>query len=133
MLGGRKPFHVSDLGDDQHRRVAADPADLAQQLDALIGLGALVDLARGRGDLAVEVADQREQAVEPSTRRVGQLEAGEVLTAGGAEQVGVLGQDALLREQRVHAVLDRGAQMHERRPVAEQIAQGEMQVKGRRP
>ena len=49
VLGGREPFDLADLGDDQHRGVGADPADLAQQLDALVGFGALVDLAGGRG------------------------------------------------------------------------------------
>ena len=82
VLGGREPFDVADLGDDQHRGVVADPADLAEQLDALVGLSALVDLAGGGGDLAVEVADQREQAVEPSAGAVGQLQRGEELAAG---------------------------------------------------
>ena len=53
----------------------------------------------------------------------GSCQAGEVLAAGCAEQIGVLGQDALAGQQRVHAVLDRGAQVHERRAVAQQIAQ----------
>ena len=82
VLGGWEPVDVADLGDDQHRGVAADPADLAQQLDALVGLRALVDLAGGGGDLAVEVADQPEQAVEPPAGSVGQLEGGEELAAG---------------------------------------------------
>ena len=123
MLGGRESFDLADLGDDQQRRVAADPADLAEQLDALVGFGALVDLAGGRGDLAVKVADQREQAVESSARPVGQLQRGEVFAAGCAEQVCVLGQDALAGQQRVHAVLDRRAQVNERRAVPEQVAQ----------
>jgi hypothetical protein len=53
---------VADFGDDQHAQVAADV------------LGALVDLARERVDLAVKVGDQPQQRFEslatsaPSTR-----------------------------------------------------------------
>ena len=49
--------------------VAADPADLAQQLHALVAFSALGDLAGGLGDLAVEIADQRNQAVESAAVR----------------------------------------------------------------
>jgi hypothetical protein len=48
VLGGGEAFDLADLGDDQHRGVAADPADLAEQLDALVGFGALIDLAARR-------------------------------------------------------------------------------------
>ena len=49
--------------------VAADPADLAQRLHALVAFSALGDLAGGLGDLAVEIADQRNQAVESAAVR----------------------------------------------------------------
>jgi hypothetical protein len=39
VAGGRKAGDVADLGDDQHRGVAADAADLAEHVDAVIGLG----------------------------------------------------------------------------------------------
>jgi hypothetical protein len=104
VLSGGEPFGLADLGDDQHRGVVADPADLAQQLDALVGFGALVDLAGGGGDLAVEVTDQREQTVKPAAGAVWQRQGGEVVAASGAEQVGVLGQDPLSGHQRVHPV-----------------------------
>ena len=107
--GGREAVDLADLGDHEHRGVAPDAADLAQHLDALVGLRARVDLAGGGGDLAVEVTDQRHQAVQAPARAVGQLQAGEELAAGFAEQVCVLWQDALAGQQRVHAVLDRGA------------------------
>ena len=48
-------------------------------------------------------------------------QGGKVFAAGVAEQVGVLGQDPLAGQQRVHVVLDRCAQVHERRAVAGQI------------
>ena len=61
----------------------------------------------------------------PSRRRgpSGSCSAGEVLAAGGAEQVRELGQDPQAGQQCVYAVLDRGAQVYERRAVAEQIPQ----------
>ena len=92
-------------------------------MHALVGLRARVDLAGGGGDLAVEVADQRHQAVQPPARALGQLQAGEELASGLAEQVGVLGQDALAGQQRVHAVLDRGAHPGQHGAVAQQLAQ----------
>src|SRR5207248_7922416 len=36
---------LADLGDDQHRGVAPDAADLAKHVDALVDLGTSVDLA----------------------------------------------------------------------------------------
>ena len=90
VAGGREAGDVADLGDDQQRGVAADAADLAEHVDAVVVAGALVDLAGGVGDLAVEVVDQRHQAVQPPPRRVAQLERGEELAAALAEQVGVL-------------------------------------------
>jgi hypothetical protein len=86
MAGGREPVDVADLGDDQHRGVAPNAADLGQHVDAIIGLGALLDLGGGRLDLAVEVADQRDHAVQPPARRVAQLESGEELAAAFAER-----------------------------------------------
>jgi hypothetical protein len=38
MASAGEPADVSDLGDDQHRRVAADAADLAQHCDAVFDL-----------------------------------------------------------------------------------------------
>ncbi len=65
MAGAWEASDVADLGDDEHRDVAADTTDLREHLDVGIGLRALLDLL-GRGvDLAVEVGDQRQQAVEP--------------------------------------------------------------------
>ena len=61
---------VADLGDHQHRDVAADAADLAEHLDVVVVLGERVDLAGGQRDLAVEVSDQTEQALEAPARRV---------------------------------------------------------------
>ena len=123
MPGRREACDVADLGDDQHRRVAPNPADLTEHSDALVGLRASVDLAGGGGDLAVEVSDQRQQAVQPLARPVGQLERCEELLSAFAEQVGVLGQDAVAGQQRVHAVLDGGADSGQRRAVAKQLAQ----------
>ena len=79
---------VADLGDDEHRGVAADAADLAEHVDAVVGLGALLDLGGRLVALAVEVVDQRDQAVEPPARRGAQLKLGQKLAAAFAEQVG---------------------------------------------
>jgi hypothetical protein len=65
---------VADLDDHQHRDIAAHAADLAEHLDIRILLGAGVDLARGQVNLAREVGDQRERAVEPAARALRQLE-----------------------------------------------------------
>jgi hypothetical protein len=65
-----KAGDVADLGDHEHGGVGADAADLAEHPDAVVVLGALVDLARRCGDLAVEVGDQRQQRVEPPLRRL---------------------------------------------------------------
>jgi hypothetical protein len=123
MAGGREAGDLADLGDDQHRRVAPDTADLGEHVDAVIGLGALLDLGRGLLDLAVEVADQRDQAVQSPSRRVAQLERDEEFAAAFAKQVGVLSGDAVLGEDRVHAVLDRRAHPGQRRAVAKQLTQ----------
>jgi hypothetical protein len=75
MSGGGEGPDLADFGDDQHRRVAPDAADLAQRVQALVGLSPRVDLAGGGGDLPVEVTDQRHQAVQPPAGPFGQLEA----------------------------------------------------------
>ena len=95
MAGAGKARDIADLGDDQHRGVAPDATDLSEHVDAIIGLGALVNLAGGLLDLAVKVADQRHQAVQAPPRRVAQLQAGEKLAAALAEEVGVLARDAV--------------------------------------
>ena len=85
MPGGGEPVDVADLGDDQHRGVAADAADLGEHVDAVVGLGALLDLGGRCVDLAVEVVDQRDQAVQPPARRLAQLQVGEELASALAE------------------------------------------------
>ena len=107
----------------EHRRVAADAADLAEHLHPLVGLGARVDLPGGGGDLAIKVTDQRQEAVQPPAGPVGQLEAREELLSALAEQVGVFLPDALSGQQRVHPVLDRGAHPGQHGAVAQQLAQ----------
>jgi hypothetical protein len=74
------------------------------------------------GREAGDLADQRQQAVQPPLRPVGQRQGAQIAPAGGAEQIGVLGQDPLAGQQRVHPVLDRGAQVHQRGAVARQVA-----------
>ncbi len=84
MSSGREAVDVADLGDDQHRGVAPNAAELGQHGDAIIGLGLLLDLAGGLFDLAVKVADQRHQAVQPPPGRVTQRQRVEELTAAFA-------------------------------------------------
>ena len=66
MPGGREAVDVADLGDDQHRGVATDPADLGQHVDAIVGFGLLLDLAGGGFDSAAKVCSR-----PCSWRRVG--------------------------------------------------------------
>jgi hypothetical protein len=121
--GGWEPSDIADLGDHEHRGVAPDPADLAEHLHPLVGLGARVDLTGGRGDLAIKVTDQRQEAVQPPAGPVGQLEAREELLSALAEQVGVFLPDALSGQQRVDPVLDRGAHPAQHGAVPQQLAQ----------
>src|SRR6266700_6269737 len=86
VAGIGEALDLADLGDDQHRGVAANPADLRQDVDAVVGLGALLDFAGRVCDLAVEVVDQRQQAVQPSPRCFAQLQLVEEATATGAEE-----------------------------------------------
>jgi hypothetical protein len=120
--GGRESAHITDLGDDQHRRIAPDAVDLAQQPNALVAFGLAVDVFGGSVDLPVEVLNERQQAVDSLARRRSQLDRGEELSPGLSEQVGVLVDDAVPGEDRVHAILDRRAHRHERDPVAQQLA-----------
>ena len=87
MAGGWEAGDVADLGDHQHRGAAPDTTDLAEHLDSVIGLRALLDLGRGLLDLAVEIADQRDQALQPAAWRVAQLQCCEELATAFAEQV----------------------------------------------
>jgi hypothetical protein len=114
---------VADLGDHEHCDVAADAADLAEHLDVGVLLGAGLDLARGEVDLAAEVGDQRECAVEPPARAVVQLERLEEAQAAGAEHVAEGPRDALLGEDRPGAVLERRTHPRKRDAVAQQITQ----------
>jgi hypothetical protein len=102
VTGGGKAAHVADLGDDQHRGVTADALDLAEQLDALIGSRLTVDLLAGGVDLAIEVLEQRQQAVEALPGRLAQLERRQELSASVAEQVCMLMDHAVADQDRVH-------------------------------
>jgi len=85
--------------------------------------GQLVDLAGQRVDLAVEVCDQAQQDVQPRPRLGPQLELGEKGAAAGPEQLAVAVLDALTRDQRVHAVLQRGPHLREHEALAQQVAE----------
>src|SRR5437588_2318600 len=123
MPGVGEALDLADLGDDQHRRVTADAADLSQDLDAIVSFGALIDLGAGRFELAVEVVDQRQQAIQTPAGRLAQLERLEKLAASLAEPVGTLAADAVLGEDRVDAVLERRAHPGQRDPVAQKLPQ----------
>ena len=94
MASVREALDLACLRDHQHRRVRADRFQLDEDVDARVVLGERVDLAPGELDLAVEVIDQPEQAVEPATRRLPQLELGEEAASVRAEQALVRGAAA---------------------------------------
>ena len=100
---------VADFGDHQQRGVAADAADLAEHVDVGVLAGAPVDLGAGRVDLAGEVRDQRQQAVEPPARVGAQLDLGAESCAGRPEEVAIGALDAVLGQDRADAVLQRRA------------------------
>jgi hypothetical protein len=85
--------------------------------------GERVDLSLRQFDLAVEVADQAEQAVQSPAGRLAQGQLGQEAAAALAEEVGVLVLDPLPGEQGVHTVLQRRAHPRQDDPVAEQIAE----------
>ena len=78
MAGGGEAGDVADLGDDQQRGVAADAADLAEHVDAVVFVGALLDLAGRVGDLAMEV---EVGAIRLSSRRLARRAARELAAA----------------------------------------------------
>src|SRR4051794_41461041 len=94
MPSGREALDLADLGVHEHRRVAPDAADLAKHRQALVNLGAVVDLAGEQVDLTIEVVDQAQQAVEPLLRRLPPLERRQELAPALAEQIRVAGPGA---------------------------------------
>src|SRR5271166_326060 len=123
MPGAWEAADLADLGDDQHRRVGANPADLAEHRDALVGLGARLDLPSRRRELAVEVIDQRKDALDSPAGRLAQLQASQELSPGAPEQVCVVVAHALARERRMHPVLQRRAHLCQSDPVAQQLTE----------
>lgn len=123
VAGRTEAFDLADLGDHEHGRVAADPPQLAEDVDARVVAGERVDLALGLLDLAIEVADQAEQAPESPPRRLATGYLGEVASATLAEEVAVAVLDSPPGKQRVHPVLERRAHPGEHDPVAQQITQ----------
>ncbi len=73
-------------------------------------------ISRLVASIAVEVPDQREQAVEPPARPFSELELLQKAQPAGAEQVAVGAGDAVFGENRADSLL-------ERHPVAQEIAQ----------
>src|SRR4051794_41769667 len=65
MPSGREALDLADLGVHEHRRVAPDAADLAKHRQALVNLGAVVDLAGEQRDLTIEVVAHAQQSVDP--------------------------------------------------------------------
>ena len=114
---------LADLGDDQHRDVAPDPTQLSQHLDARVVLCQPVDFCGQRVDLAIEVANQAQQQLEPVARLWAQRQLLEGHLAGAPEQIGMVVSDALTREQRMHPVLQRGAHLRQHHALAQQVAQ----------
>jgi hypothetical protein len=73
-------------------------------------------------DLLVEIGEQAQEAIEPPPPVLAQLEPREERPARLAEQVGV-GVLAMLCEQRMDAVLERGAQLGQDHALAQEVAQ----------
>src|SRR5213596_1027944 len=61
--GRAEAFDLADLGNYEHGGVGADPAQLAEDVDARVVACESVDLTLREFDLAVEIADQAEQTV----------------------------------------------------------------------
>jgi hypothetical protein len=73
--------------------------------------------------ITVEVVDRAQQRIQSSPRPGTQPQLGQKAPAAGAEQVGVLTLDAVPSQQRVDAVLQRGAHMGQHDALAQQVAQ----------
>lgn len=87
---GVKAADVADLGDNEHRDVAADAADLQSTSTKGSSL-ARASISRLVRSISREVGDQRERAVESSARRFAQLKLGEEAQAASPEHVAVGG------------------------------------------
>jgi hypothetical protein len=93
VTGTAEAFDLADLGDHEHRRVGADPAQLAEHVDARVVAGKRVDLSLRQLDLAVEVTDQAEQTVESPPRRLAEGKLAQERASARAEEVGMLALD----------------------------------------
>jgi hypothetical protein len=86
-------------------------------------LGAGLDLPLHGRELAIEVGDEGEEALEPAVGGRRQGELGEEAPPSRAEELGAPVLDALAGEEGVDAVLERGAQAGEADVVAEKLPQ----------
>lgn len=73
-------------------------------------------------ELAVEVGDQGEQALEPATGRLGQRELAQETSSSRAEELGPPVLDFLAGKQGVDAVLERGAKTGQPDVVARELS-----------
>jgi CBS domain-containing protein len=69
VAGGGEAGDVADLGDDEEGDEGADAGDAGEDGDARVAPRARLDLPLHGGELAVEVGDEREQALEPPAGR----------------------------------------------------------------
>ena len=102
-MRSRRARSSPGLGDDQHPRVASDPARTWHS-----SFTRSSPLARWAISLVVSAISRSKSLISAirlsSPRRyVGQLQRGELLAAGCAGQIGELGWHALAGQPRVHA------------------------------
>jgi hypothetical protein len=107
---GAKAADVPDLGDDEQGDEDADGRDAGEHGDAGVVLGAGPDLPLHGLQLAIELGDEREQALEPTSRRRGQGELAQEAPSPRAEEFGATVLDSLAGEQGMDTVLERRAQ-----------------------
>jgi hypothetical protein len=102
---------------------APTPGIRVRDGDARVILGAGLDLPLHRRELAVEIGDQGEQALEAAAGGLGQRELAEEGTSPRPEELSAPVLDTLTRKQRVDAILQRGPHAREPDVMADKLPQ----------
>src|SRR6266545_543891 len=122
LARAREAGDVAYLGGDREGEHPADPWAAEQQRDVAVLGAELAQFTLAGTDLLVEDVNQGEARSDGRGPRLGQAEALQQHSAGGAEEVAERVGDAVLEEDRVHAVLERGAVLDEMEPEAGPLA-----------